>query len=96
MGKDWFQTYMEVAVAILVTLLVGFAIMVVIIICKTEIKFEDIQTEDYIVSSGETLWDIAEENKKEGTDTREYVYNLRKLNNIDCIIYEGQVIKIIK
>ena len=83
--------------AILVPLLVGFVIMGIIIICKTEFKSEDIQTEDYIVSSGETLWDIAKENKKEKQDIREYVYELRKLNNIDdCIIHEGQVIKIIK
>ena len=58
---------------------------------------EPIQTEDYVVCAGQTLWDIAEENKKDGQDIREYVYELRKLNGIDdCIIYPGQVIKIIK
>ena len=67
------------------------------IIINTVFTKEQIHTEDYTVSSNETLWDIALENKKDGTDTREYVYNLRKLNNIDdCIIHEGQVIKIIK
>lgn len=58
---------------------------------------EPIITEDYVVTAGQTLWDIALENKKEGTDTREYVYQLRQLNNInDCIITPGQKIKIIK
>lgn len=55
-----------------------------------------VETEDYIVTNGDTLWSIATEYKHEKQDIREYVYQLRKLNNIDCIIYPGQVLKIIK
>ena len=55
-----------------------------------------VETEDYIVTNGDTLWSIATEFKHEKQDIREYVYQLRKLNNIDCIIYSGQEIKIIK
>ncbi len=55
-----------------------------------------VETEDYIVTNGDTLWSIATEYKHEKQDIREYVYQLRKLNNIDCIIYSGQEIKIIK
>lgn len=55
-----------------------------------------VETEDYIVINGDTLWSIATEYKHEKQDIREYVYQLRKLNNIDCIIYPGQVLKIIK
>ena len=56
---------------------------------------EEIHTEEYTVSANDTLWSIACEYSK--GDVREYVYNLRKLNNIDdCIIYPGQVIQIIK
>lgn len=55
-----------------------------------------VETEDYIVTNGDTLWSIAAEYKHEKQDIREYVYQLRKLNNIDCIIYPGQEIKIIK
>lgn len=56
---------------------------------------QEIHTEEYVVSVDETLWDIACENTD--GNVGEYVYNLRKLNNIDnCIIYPGQVIKIIK
>lgn len=57
---------------------------------------KNVETEDYIVTNGDTLWSIATEYKHEKQDIREYVYQLRKLNNIDCIIYPGQEIKIIK
>ena len=57
----------------------------------------EVITEDYIVSSGETLWSIASEHKKLGQDIRKYIYELREINNFnDCMIYPGQVIKIIK
>lgn len=59
---------------------------------KTEVVIED-----YLVSAGETLWSIASENKKAGQDVREYIYELREVNNMnDCMIYPNQVIKIIK
>jgi len=83
----------------IVLLVLAFIVLCFLAITKWCVKTvwgKESIIEDYTVSAGQTLWDIALENKKEGTDTREYVYNLRKLNNIDCIIHEGQVIKIIK
>lgn len=56
-----------------------------------------VETEEITVSTGDTLWSIACEYKKTGQDVREYLYTLRELNNLnDCIIYPGQVLKIIK
>ena len=56
-----------------------------------------VETEDLVVSTGDTLWSIACEYKKDGQDVREYIYELRKLNNLEnCIIYPGQELKIIK
>lgn len=56
-----------------------------------------IETEEIMVSTGDTLWSIACEYKKPGQDVREYLYELRKLNNLEnCTIYPGQEIKIIK
>lgn len=58
---------------------------------------ENVVYEDYTVTAGETLWSIASENKKDGQDVREYIYNLQKLNGLDdCMIYQNQTIKIIK
>ena len=56
-----------------------------------------VETEYYVVSAGDTLWSISCEYKKPGQDVREYLYELRKLNDLnDYIIYPGQVLKIIK
>lgn len=53
--------------------------------------------EDYMVVKGDTLWSIAAENKKAGQDIREYIYELREINDMnDCLIYPNQTIKIIK
>ena len=58
---------------------------------------KNVRTEDYMVSTGDTLWSIACEYKSPRQDVRSYLYELRELNNLnDCIIYPGQVIKIIK
>ncbi len=56
-----------------------------------------VETEEITVSAGDTLWSISCEYKKTGQDVRSYLYELRKLNELnDCIIYPGQVLKIIK
>lgn len=53
--------------------------------------------EEYVVTPGETFWSIAVENKKDGQDVREYIYQLQKVNGLDdCMIYPNQTIKIIK
>ena len=84
-----------IGVLIIVVIILGLAYLTKTLIFKVFAN-EEVHTEEYTVSANQTLWDIAEENKKPGTDTREYVYNLRKLNNIDCIILPGQTIQIIK
>jgi len=46
------------------------------------------------IRSGDTLWDIAGEHKKDG-DIRSYIYEIKKINKMaDGSIYEGDVLKI--
>lgn len=77
-------------------IIVLFLILVAIMPKKT-VEAYAMKYEEYVVSTGETLWSIASENKKDGQDVREYIYELRKLNDLDdCMIYPNQVIKILK
>ena len=72
-------------------------IMFLVLIFSFTSAKENVVYEDYIVTSGETLWTIATENKKADEDIREYIYELQQINNIDdCMIYPNQIIKIIK
>lgn len=49
-----------------------------------------------IICEDDTLLDIAEEYKKPGQDVREYIYEIKKLNNMEsATIYEGQELTII-
>lgn len=51
---------------------------------------------EYVVCKGDTLWKIAEKYKLENQDPREYIYEVKKLNNMtSASIYEGQIIKIL-
>ena len=77
----------------------SIVIMVALLISIFNLCFakQEVVTEEYVVSTGETLWSIASENKKAGQDIRRYIYELREINNMnDCLIYPNQVIKIIK
>lgn len=78
-------------------LFIGLILIFMLIIPKNTVEAESAIYENYNVCQGETLWSIASENKKDGQDVREYIYQLQKINSIkDCLIYPGQVIKIIK
>ena len=53
-------------------------------------------TESYFVKPGDTLWSIALEYKEPGQDTRKYIDEIKRINGISALIYEGQEILIIK
>ena len=79
------------------SLMISLFLILATIVPKKTVEAYAMNYEEYVVSTGETLWSIASENKKDGQDVREYIYELRKLNELDdCMIYPNQVIKILK
>lgn len=77
------------------TLFIILMVLTVVLSFKSVYAKENVIIEEYVVTAGDTLWNIACENAD--GDVREYVYKLKELNNLnDCMIYENQVIKIIK
>lgn len=58
-------------------------------------KYEETYKTIYI-GEDETLWTIAEDYKKPNQDIREYIFEIKKLNNMEtATIYEGQELTII-
>lgn len=81
--------------------ILSITILTTIIISIFNLVFANVEksvtTIEHTVVSGETLWSIATEYKKDRQDIREYIYELRKLNNLeDCNLNVGQEILIIK
>ncbi len=79
----------------------SMAIIIFLLIALSNISVaksnEEAKIISYTVSNGETLWSIAEEYKAENEDPRQYIYDIKKLNNMDnSNIYEGQILQIIK
>lgn len=67
-------------------------IVVAMLFSKTDFNGVNFHTEQYVVSSGDTLWSIGKECVGEEVDVREWISEVKKLNNIDSNIYPGQVI----
>ena len=79
----------------------SIAIIIFFLIALFNISIAKTNTEtkyiDYTISKGETLWNIAGEYKEPNEDIRQYIYNIKKLNNMtDSTVYPGQTIKIKK
>ncbi|MEW6243965.1 MAG: LysM peptidoglycan-binding domain-containing protein [Bacillota bacterium] len=60
---------------------------------SAESKAAASETRTVVVARGDTLWSIAERHAPKGTDLRQYVFAMRKLNNLsDAMILPGQTI----
>lgn len=57
---------------------------------------KDLDTKEYVVMRGETLWSIAEGlYSEENSDIQKIVYDIKDVNNMtESIVYEGQTISI--
>lgn len=60
------------------------------VVCACHKPTHDWNEFSYTVSQGETLWTIAEEYCPEDMDKRDYIDEIKKLNNIGDTVYEWQ------
>ncbi len=79
-----------VVMIILITNIANFALGLNTAASLTKVQYMDVQ-----ISSGDTLWSIAETYMPDTMDTRQAVYQLCKLNNISANeLYAGMTIQI--
>lgn len=81
----------------MVILIIGIIVFTSICFCNISFSKGEIKTKSIYVSSGDTLWTIASEEKEnnlyyENKDIRDIVYQIKKLNSIDnnSNLIEGQ------
>lgn len=99
-NKRYKNTYRKnkmhpVIVMALVALLIIIYIIAFYKISKP-MDLDDYYVEKYVVEKGDTLWYICCEHTDEQTDTRIWVNEVKKLNNIDnsSFLYPGDIIYI--
>lgn len=82
--------------AILTTIFIFLLGFIVINNVLASNEAEERKEIEYVVCKGDTLWKIADKYKLENQDPREYIYEVKKLNNMtSATIYEGQIIRIL-
>lgn len=81
-----------------------FKILLIFILTFMFIKFViaysqpehfEYEQQEYVVQKGDRLWTIALQYQYENQDTREYIYEMEKINDDINVIYPGQVINIL-
>lgn len=78
-----------IAILLCVALVIAIGIS-----CRADVKTE---RAEYIVKSGDTLWDIYEEYAPRGISFDEYKFNIKKDNGLKtCDIYPNMVLEIVK
>ena len=87
------KKFVRAILTMLFIVLVGMLVMSNTFASNEKVETKEIE---YVVCKGDTLWKIAERYKLENQDPREYIYEVKKLNNMaSATIYEGQTIKIL-
>lgn len=72
---------------LIITLSIGF-------IATNANSSKDIEFIQVNVKPGESLWILADRYGNNKIDLRRYIYEIKKINNINDIIYPGQIIEI--
>ena len=76
--------------SIYVVIVVAVAILALVLCIPQREKPQPIGTQTIEVESGDTLWRLADEYCPNTIDKREWIYEVRKLNNID-VLYPGTI-----
>ena len=75
--------------------LILFIIFISGMFMTTYADANNIKVVEYQIQAGDTLWGIAEDYNKSNKDIREYIYELKKINELDSgLINPGQTIKV--
>ena len=91
-----FMTFMCILVIFAIT---GFICSIQSIVANIQSQHytQEQIIESYIVQPGDTLWKIGLENKAENQDIRNYIHEVKKINNLEnSKLDQGQEIKILK
>jgi len=69
--------------------------LVLLLASSVQATPELLETADYQVHSGDSLWSIADDHTPEGHDVRNTIEAIRRLNDLDgSVIQPGQVLEI--
>lgn len=88
MSRDCERTLIIVGILTIIALIIVFSILL------THHDLDDYTTEKYVVQSGDTLWNIAEEYKPDWMDIRQYIDLIEEDNNTSAMINPGQRLKL--
>ena len=81
-------------------IIVGVIIFINVLIADKSYSHQDVKYKTLSVLSGDTLWNIAEEEQEtntyyEGKDIRDIIQNIKNINNLDnCNLKIGQTLQI--
>lgn len=81
--------------------LIGGLILILLYFSNVSLSKTELETKTIFVSSGDTLWVIAENEQMnnryyEGKKVQEIIYDIKNTNNLDdSYLYEGQKIEIL-
>jgi len=86
----------QIRAAVLLTTVILVAVLLLATAVSAALVGSEAEAYDeYLVVSGDTLWDIAEEYTPPGDDVRTTIYGIREANDLaTSVIMPGQVLRI--
>lgn len=83
------------ALVIISTIVVALVLLLPSAFGATPGATRDVSTDEYVVRSGDTLWEIAAERTTTGEDVRATITSIRRLNDLDSsMIQPGAILRV--